>query len=87
MLNRSLAGLNFIIGFSVDTLYHKLQPYQQNRIKALFDPASDPLGSGYNVIQSKVAIGSGGLFGKGFGALGKLADQCIDSRFVQSFFN
>ncbi|MEO8664328.1 MAG: rod shape-determining protein RodA [Ignavibacteria bacterium] len=58
--------INLIIGFSFDSLYHKLQPYQQNRIRALFDPATDPLGSGYNVIQSKVAIGSGGLFGKGF---------------------
>lgn len=58
--------INFIIGYSVDTLYHKLQPYQQNRIMAVFDPTTDPLGSGYNVIQSKVAIGSGGLFGKGF---------------------
>ncbi len=58
--------VNFAIGFSFDSLYHKLQPYQQNRIKAVFDPAMDPLGSGYNVIQSKVAIGSGGLFGKGF---------------------
>lgn len=58
--------INFVIGFSVDTLYKKLQPYQQARIKAVFDPSTDPLGSGYNVIQSKVAIGSGGLFGKGF---------------------
>lgn len=58
--------LNFAVGYSVDILYNKLQPYQQNRIKAVFDPATDPLGSGYNVIQSKVAIGSGGLFGKGF---------------------
>ncbi len=58
--------LNFAVGYSVDTLYNKLQPYQQNRIKAVFDPTTDPLGSGYNVIQSKVAIGSGGLFGKGF---------------------
>ncbi|MBS1518761.1 MAG: rod shape-determining protein RodA [Bacteroidetes bacterium] len=58
--------LNFIIGFSVDTLYSKLMPYQQARIKAVFDPSTDPLGSGYNVIQSKVAIGSGGLTGKGF---------------------
>lgn len=58
--------LNLAIGFSFESLYHKLQPYQQNRIKAVFDPATDPLGSGYNVIQSKVAIGSGGLFGKGF---------------------
>lgn len=59
-------ALNFVIGFSVDTLYHKLQPYQQNRIKSVFSPELDPLGTGYNVIQSKVAIGSGGLFGKGF---------------------
>jgi len=66
LLTAGILVLNFAIGFSVDTLYHKLQPYQQNRIKAVFDPTTDPLGSGYNVIQSKVAIGSGGLFGKGF---------------------
>jgi len=47
-------------------MFSKLQNYQQARIKAVFDPTSDPLGSGYNVIQSKVAIGSGGLYGKGF---------------------
>jgi rod shape determining protein RodA len=58
--------VNLTIGLSFDSLYHKLQPYQQKRITAVFDPATDPLGSGYNVIQSKVAIGSGGLFGKGF---------------------
>lgn len=57
---------NFVVGFSFDSLYKKLEPYQQNRIKGVFDPTTDPLGSGYNVIQSKVAIGSGGLFGKGF---------------------
>lgn len=66
LLTVGILVLNFVIGFSVDTLYQKLQPYQQNRIKAVFDPTTDPLGSGYNVIQSKVAIGSGGLFGKGF---------------------
>ena len=58
--------VNIVIGISADSLYSKLQPYQQRRIQAVFDPALDPLGSGYNVIQSKVAIGSGGLFGKGF---------------------
>jgi len=57
--------LNLVSGFSVHYLYSKLQVYQQNRIMALFDPTLDPLGSGYNVIQSKVAIGSGGIFGKG----------------------
>lgn len=65
-LTSGILLMNVIIGFSFDKLYHKLQPYQQNRIKAVFDPSTDPLGSGYNVIQSKVAIGSGGLFGKGF---------------------
>lgn len=65
-LTAGILVMNFVIGFSVDTLYTKLQPYQQNRIKAVFDPSTDPLGSGYNVIQSKVAIGSGGFAGKGF---------------------
>jgi rod shape determining protein RodA len=53
-------------GFSVNMAYSKLQPYQQKRIMSMFNPESDPLGAGYNVIQSKIAIGSGGLTGKGF---------------------
>jgi rod shape determining protein RodA len=53
-------------GFSVNLVYDRLQPYQQKRIAAMFNAESDPLGSGYNVIQSKIAIGSGGLTGKGF---------------------
>lgn len=53
-------------GFSVNMVYSKLQPYQQKRIVSMFDPESDPLGAGYNVIQSKIAIGSGGMYGKGF---------------------
>lgn len=65
-LTAGILVANFVIGFSFDSLYQKLEPYQQNRIKGVFDPTTDPLGSGYNVIQSKVAIGSGGLFGKGF---------------------
>ncbi|RDC59884.1 Rod shape-determining protein RodA [Alteripontixanthobacter maritimus] len=43
-----------------------LQPYQQRRIDTLFDPESDPLGAGYHITQSKIAIGSGGITGKGF---------------------
>jgi len=43
-----------------------LRPHQQNRIKALINPDADPLGYGWNVTQSKIAIGSGGVFGKGF---------------------
>ena len=40
--------------------------YQKQRVLTLLDPDSDPLGAGYNIIQSKIAIGSGGLFGKGW---------------------
>jgi rod shape determining protein RodA len=43
-----------------------MQGYQKQRILTLFNPDSDPLGAGYNIIQSKIAIGSGGLFGKGW---------------------
>lgn len=43
-----------------------LLPYQQDRILTLLNPESDPLGKGYHIIQSKIAIGSGGIWGKGF---------------------
>ncbi len=42
-----------------------LKPYQRTRLVAFLDPNADPLGAGYNLIQSKIAIGSGGLWGKG----------------------
>ena len=44
-----------------------LQPFQRQRIATFFNPESDPFGASWNIIQSKIAIGSGGLFGKGFG--------------------
>lgn len=59
--------LNLFIGLTSERIYHKmLKPHQQKRIATFLDPSSDPLGAGYNVIQSKIAIGSGGLTGKGF---------------------
>ncbi len=52
---------------SVDYFFtNVLKPHQQNRIKAFIDPEADPKGYGYNVIQSKIAIGSGGFYGKGY---------------------
>ena len=50
-------SLPFIISF--------LKPYQKLRILTFFNPDRDPLGAGYQIIQSKIAIGSGGFFGKG----------------------
>ncbi len=46
--------------------YQHLHDYQRARITTFLDPESDPLGAGYNIIQSKIALGSGGLWGKGF---------------------
>ena len=43
-----------------------LKPYQKIRILTFFNPERDPLGAGYQIMQSKIAVGSGGLFGKGF---------------------
>ena len=69
-----LAGLPtrlFVIGgvsgaAAIPVLFSMLHGYQQRRILIFLDPESDPLGAGYHISQSKIAIGSGGVFGKGF---------------------
>ncbi|MDJ0750194.1 MAG: rod shape-determining protein RodA [Woeseiaceae bacterium] len=69
-----LAGMSFrlIIGLGIAAipgalvLWNFMQDYQKQRVLMLLDPDSDPLGAGYNIIQSKIAIGSGGTFGKGW---------------------
>ncbi|MCK4295781.1 MAG: rod shape-determining protein RodA, partial [Candidatus Marinimicrobia bacterium] len=58
---------NLSLGFATPVLWNKLRSYQQNRILTLFNVNADSLGAGYQIIQSKIAIGSGGLFGKGLG--------------------
>lgn len=64
--NISVMVLNLGAGFVFDIVYKILKPHQQKRIDAFLDPMADPLGSGYNALQAKVAIGSGGFWGKGF---------------------
>lgn len=60
-----LVVVGMVVG--VDFFYNNvLQPHQRQRIEVLINPSSDPLGKGWNVTQSKIAIGSGGLLGKGF---------------------
>ena len=61
-----LVGANVVMGVVAPLLWEQLNPYQQKRLLVFLDPSSDPRASGYHVIQSQVAIGSGGLFGKGF---------------------
>jgi len=53
------------VALAAPGLWYLLQDYQRQRILTLFDPNSDPLGAGWNIIQSTTAIGSGGLYGKG----------------------
>jgi rod shape determining protein RodA len=68
MLYESLIVLimNLAAGTVARPLWNSLEGYQKNRFLVYLDPTVDPRGAGYNLIQSKVAIGSGGLFGKGF---------------------
>lgn len=51
---------------AVPVAWQFLRDYQKRRVLTFLDPESDPLGSGYHILQSKIALGSGGLFGKGF---------------------
>jgi rod shape determining protein RodA len=69
-----LAGMSIRLMFAMAiaavpgalALWHFMQDYQRQRVLTLLNPDNDPLGAGYNIIQSKIAIGSGGLFGKGW---------------------
>lgn len=78
LLNRRVLRHHLVVAISVwalvigmvvgvDFFYNKvLQPHQRQRIEVLLNPSADPLGKGWNVTQSKIALGSGGLLGKGF---------------------
>jgi rod shape determining protein RodA len=70
-----LAGLSIwfflvpggLLAVAIPIIFQYLEPYQQRRVLVFLDPELDPLGAGYHITQSKIAIGSGGLAGKGFG--------------------
>jgi len=57
---------NMVTGTILPLLWNRLAEYQQQRILTFLDPGTDPRGAGYQIIQSKIAIGSGGILGKGF---------------------
>jgi rod shape determining protein RodA len=58
--------LNLVAGLSFPLAWGLLKEYQRNRLTIFLDPERDPLGAGYHITQSKIAIGSGGLWGKGW---------------------
>jgi rod shape determining protein RodA len=84
--NGSVFALNLASGFFADYIYKILSPHQQARIKSFIDPTSDPLGSGYNSIQAMVAVGSGGLFGKGFMSGNQTQLQYIPEQWTDFIF-
>lgn len=61
-----IASLGIGGALSLPVAWNLLHDYQRQRVMTLFDPMSDPLGAGYHIIQSTIAIGSGGMFGKGW---------------------
>jgi rod shape determining protein RodA len=61
-----LLALNGGVAYSVPHIWDHLHDYQKRRIQTFLDPSRDPYGAGYQIIQSKIAIGSGGLAGKGY---------------------
>ena len=66
-----LAWRYFILGgvailAAIPVVWDRLHDYQRNRVFTFLDPERDPLGAGYHILQSKIALGSGGVFGKGF---------------------
>jgi rod shape determining protein RodA len=63
---RLLVIAALVIGPLLPYGWHHLKPYQQRRLTSFVDPQSDPLGSGYHVLQSQIAIGSGQTYGKGY---------------------
>ncbi len=71
---RYFIGAGAAVVAALPVVWHLLHDYQKQRVITFLDPQNDPLGSGYNILQSMIAIGSGGLLGKGFleGSQGQL---------------
>jgi rod shape determining protein RodA len=61
-----MLGAVAVLAALMPVLWHFMREYQRNRVLTLFNPEADPMGTGYHIIQSKIAIGSGGINGKGW---------------------
>jgi len=63
---RLILGVAVLAASTAPVLWYLLRDYQRQRVLTFLDPTTDPLGSGYHIIQSQIAVGSGGLYGKGW---------------------
>jgi rod shape determining protein RodA len=82
-----LVVANVVMGVVAPQLWDHLKPYQQRRLLVFLDPSIDQSGSGYNVRQSKVAIGSGGLFGQGFTLGSQKRGEFLPARHTDFIFS
>ena len=82
----SIFAMNLAAGFFTKYVYNALSQHQQVRIKSFINPSADPLGAGYNSIQARVAIGSGGFWGKGFLAGHQTQFQFIPEQWTDFIF-
>ena len=84
---RYMATLVLVTAAALPLVVSRLQGYQQRRLITFLNPGSDPAGAGYNILQAKIAVGSGGFFGKGFltgtqGQLGFVPSRVTDFIFA-----
>src|SRR5207245_10979783 len=84
---RTIVILGLIVALALPLAWGHLKPYQKERVKTFLEPTRDPKGTGYQLIQSLIAVGSGGLLGKGFlagtqGQLQFLPEQHTDFIFA-----
>lgn len=82
-----LAAAAAVVALALPLLPHLLHGYQRRRLEIFLNPASDPLGAGYNLLQARIAVGSGGLAGEGWlhglqGALGFVPERATDFIFA-----
>lgn len=83
----SLAAIGYVLGHMKFGWWMPLKTYQLNRILVVFDPNIDPRGAGWNVWQSKIAIGSGGLLGKGLGGGTQSMGQFLPEQWTDFIFS
>ncbi len=87
LLSWSFGVLNFLVGTITPFTWRRLYDYQRARILTFVNPAYDPFGAGYQLIQSKIAIGSGGLYGKGLSIKNPYELEFLPARYTDFIFS
>jgi rod shape determining protein RodA len=86
ILALAVVGVNYGFGEARPSLWNVLKPYQQKRLTSFVNPYSDPRGSGYHILQSLIAIGSGGIQGQGLGKGNQSQGAFIPERHTDFIF-